>query len=846
MPATGMEVAARRTPKGYTIEASIPTALLGIQGPTEGLDIAGELAVSDSDLDLPKQEKMMTLSTDIWQSHRARLRQILFGNAAGKATPPPKSTVLLDKAVIPAGGSKELTFTAPETSAGRETYLFLRARIHWYQVAGYSTGALWLTLNGKSLEGSRFSNRPLTSKTAGGLVESLIASTGEASVFFSPDFTATEKDPHYGLLGGAKACEFEYRVTDLLQPGQNTLLIENRSVADAENPRSMTLGDVSLLLKLPPPPPRPRRPAPTGEIPTIQPRAEFKTTYTAEEKPGGAISVTAGGETFVVESRFSSPDGTWSGSSTPEFEHSRRIERDGEAIRVFDTFKNLTQEDLPLMQRHTADLKGRLDNVWIAGLAMPSKSGSKADPGNPSVFGSTKKAGLGLMTLSDAFQVHVQTSCLGETLGLADNAFVLAPGATYTAEWAIVPTESGKFWDFVNAARRVRDVNFLLPYQNGFLRAGPRWDVESWPDERVRDFLVNRDLHLSCAANGYPTFEGKAPYSTSFQKVDHSVYAKDFELRKKLVPGLRNVIYYHCFLDNFPGNEVRFKDAAVLKADGTQMDYGGAYSYDKVFFPTDTNAFGKETAKTVDLIFDACMADGVFWDEMEYCRSEYHYGEPWDGVSGDIDQDSGRLLRKKSSLALLSQEFRAALARKILARGPLYANGSPHTRTIANLKFQRFTETGTISNCASTLLYSPVALGDHLTERTEEDAYNVMLAALDYGCLYNWYSDRVELTHPTLAGHMFPITPMELHEGYIIGRERIITKASGIFGWGDDSSHTVHVFNEKGVEVPDFKAPLVRKDGKTFTELRLPEDWSAAILREGAADRKPDSKEKAQ
>ena len=39
------------------------------------------------------------------------------------------------------------------------------------------------------------------------------------------------------------------------------------------------------------------------------------------------------------------------------------------------------------------------------------------------------------------------------------------------------------------------------------------------------------------------------------------------------------------------------------------------------------------------------------------------------------------------------------------------------------LHFPRFVETGSISHCAATHLYSPIALGDHLTERSELDAY---------------------------------------------------------------------------------------------------------------------------
>ena len=58
-----------------------------------------------------------------------------------------------------------------------------------------------------------------------------------------------------------------------------------------------------------------------------------------------------------------------------------------------------------------------------------------------------------------------------------------------------------------------------------------------------------------------------------------------------------------------------------------------------------------------------------------------------------------------------------------------------------------------------------------------------------------------------------------------------MTNRSGLFGWGDASRHEVHVFDDQGCERPDFQAPTVVRDGMTFTELRLPEDYSAAIVR---------------
>ncbi|MEN6548707.1 MAG: hypothetical protein ABFE07_21880, partial [Armatimonadia bacterium] len=162
---------------------------------------------------------------------------------------------------------------------------------------------------------------------------------------------------------------------------------------------------------------------------------------------------------------------------------------------------------------------------------------------------------------------------------------------------------------------------------------------------------------------------------------------------------------------------------------------------------------------------------------------------------------------------------------------PLMTNGAPHTRTMGALHYQTFVETAAISNCLRAILYSPVALGDHISERKEIDAYRWMTDALNYGCLYSWYGSNVWPEYKTLTQYMFPTTPIELHEGYIIGKERIVTNRSGLFGWGDRSGHEVHVFNDEGREVMDYAGPTKTINGKTYSELRLAEGWTAAIVR---------------
>lgn len=82
--------------------------------------------------------------------------------------------------------------------------------------------------------------------------------------------------------------------------------------------------------------------------------------------------------------------------------------------------------------------------------------------------------GVGVLPLDDVFQVHVSSFSTENQVGLADNQLVLKPGVSYTAEWAILPTETADYYAFLNAMRRLRDVNFTLAGSFAFLRADPR------------------------------------------------------------------------------------------------------------------------------------------------------------------------------------------------------------------------------------------------------------------------------------------------------------------------------------------------------------------------------------
>ena len=273
---------------------------------------------------------------------------------------------------------------------------------------------------------------------------------------------------------------------------------------------------------------------------------------------------------------------------------------------------------------------------------------------------------------------------------------------------------------------------------------------------------------------------------------------------------------------------MRWPECQVLRPDGQNIRAGQSYP---VYFPTLDNAYGRELDRLVDWELDTIQSDGVWWDMFH--GYGMHYGEPWDGWSADIDSRTHELLRRKSSTALISWPWREKILQRLLAAGKsVIVNGGPMMTAEHAYRLPRAAETASIGNLSWMHLSTPIALGDHVTEKDEVAAYMHMLKALDWGGLYYWYSSHVRPTRPTLTSAMFPFTPIELHSGYLLGEERILTNRSGLFGWGDLSEFTVRVFDRIGRETQEVTVPRIVRDGKAYAEVRIPEGYAAAILRQ--------------
>ena len=826
------QAAAARTARGYVVEAFIPFELLGNFQARQGKDVNFTVALSDGDGTPPSQDTFMTPTTTPWVYGRKMLVPMVLGDGNGRGAPPARSVALTQQeVVIPAQRSHTLTVELPPLPEDKSPYLFFRGRVHRDQVAGWVARAMKVDVNGAVVGGARITNRPQVSTMMRGDVDTYITDAGPFVLWYTPSFDAVQEHPHYKLIDGVKACEFEFDLNGLVRPGRNTVTFHNLAQDLPDASRTATIDDVELRIKSAAPAVA-LEPAPTGEVLVCEPTPPGK-GWDNVSPAGTDLDVQARDDSFRITSRFSTPDGRWNTGSNTHYRHERRILERREWIEVHDTFTNLTDRNLPIMQEHACRLDDRMEKLWLSCVWMPSKQGRKTDGGNPSVYATTAGAGLGMLALNDELRVHSSVAADGSAITLADRQFVLPPKAAYTAEWAVVPTRTPDIWAFVNKARRGLDTNFTIGMTFAFMM-GPD-PVYSWTDERFRSFIDGKDANFVVQSiYGPPAarWKGRNPYSTAFAKVDHGYY-RDFHRRlRSFYPErqVRHGIYYHCFIDNYDGNEVRFVDARKLGPDGEHLNYGGNYRYDRLYVPTLDNAFGRETARNIDIILDDIGADGIFWDEFCTSRGAYTYGT-WDGCSADIDARTFTIQRLKGSVALLSRDWRLEQVRRIQARGWLICSGAPQTRTLARTKYLAFCETGSISNCRGMLLWTPLGLGDHLTERTQRDAYRQMLRQLDHGCLYAWYATQIIPSRKTLTEHMFPFTPIELHPGYVIGEERILTNRSGLFGWGDSSAFEAYVFDRDGRQTHEIEVPRVERAGKAYAEVRIAEGYSVAIVR---------------
>jgi hypothetical protein len=608
---------------------------------------------------------------------------------------------------------------------------------------------------------------------------------------------------------------------------------------------------------------------PVPSLPTPHAPPPFRATVS----PGGGIEVAMGTLVVPVESSLSFPGGGentlsagGTGSSGGEAGWTVRVEKKPDstfAVRgqgafyrldrtvrpeptrvvVEDTFTNLTAEVLGIVISNCIDSR-RLQRGRAA--AQP----------NGTVFVQAGDLGAGLLAMDDVYHVHCDSTNTNGVAALRDPHFGLDKGASYTLTWAVYPTGSGSYFDFINQVRKDEGLNGRV---DGSLALSGSWDP--LPQSEVD----NKGLAYYAAASLTRVLQNPTMSLEGWEFMEYPAVRQRLKdwIAKNRQRYPRMKIMFHVAHSLYATNKPRelFPDSLAVDENGRadcygpdSMDYYGSYFSRELveqgwrwwlFYPTLDNSFGKYMLNATDVMIKELGANAIWADGFieGYIKSGYTY-DRWDGHSVTIDPTTKKVLRKKGNVTYLAMPVLKEVARRFdAAGGVVMTNGRSGPLSFVKMRnIISSNETGGGDQQPITGLYlgrTVTPLGNPTAIQSAEDIWPDILAKLDLGALYFWYGERDFVKAPTIVSHMFPITFDEISEGTVRGRERIVTRKSGVYGWpGDGSLARVFHYDGRGQLRGNRSIACIERD-QVRTRLDLGENEAAVLERIPVIARSP-------
>ena len=768
------------------------------------------------------------------------------------------SLVLVDEPTrIALGQTARLEFgTVPQ----RDTTVTLQitARMDFRALSG-SNMFMAIELNArpvtaaKSRSVPRLLNKPLVSPVAPHLPATWFDG-GKWRLLYSPDFQAARKRTYY--VGDPYTYVLD--VTDLTNPAaENRLAITNTSYRHnavfKDGGGDLVIGRLTVHT------------AP-GASATMLPDADVKPVvntgqpaagpapYTGEVLPGGGFALTAGQQRWEFATTLSYPNAglnrmartaeaqpgwrvTVAGREVtgvgPHYRVRRVLRFGPRRVSVADTITNASADSaLGLLVQHELDLAGRSGvQVRIAGNPDPAISNYHA-PGNPSVHVAEGHVGVGLLCEDTVLrnQARLYYEPAPPRAGIRTEMLWLPPGGARTLEWSVYPVASRDYYDFINLVREDWGSNFTV--QGAWTFFNPDTIIAT-PADKLGPLLDRQGINYACYCGGWVDRKHD-PKKIGFGTGVMDPYWTDFRRRLKLAakrlreakPGIKVLIYYDTQRDTSDGGHERFRDSWLADPMGRQYrtNWSGRYSLTYSMVAALDRSFGKAMLNVADRYIDDVGADGLYWDEMEVTG----YGAPLlthnilDDCSCLLDPKTYTIARRVGITALLGEAHRLEVIRRVRAKGgTLMGNGPPLTRKMLQAKVQRMAEIQHNDYwCYQGHLDTPLGYASWRPE------FSNWLRALRMATLL--VGTRYTYEHE-ISRYVFPFTPIELHYGYLLGQERIITLHTGAYGWpGDGSLVVCHHFDTKGIRHPaDW--PTTYLDAAARTSVTLG-DGEAAVL----------------
>ncbi len=710
--------------------------------------------------------------------------------------------------------------------------------------------ALFVELNGTVLDEGRLANYRGLQYTAWNGMKYPVFSRAHRifRVPYSPDFKEFPQEnlTHMPVQLGHFPCRFSLDVTDLIRLGEkNILRLENR----------MTIGDCPLFvqnLELTSTPPEADwslmllEPDLSPLSGMTAPRKNWRVPIRYRTDADGKVLING----FRIATDLTIPEGRWlpvGRSANAYYSVERKLETFENYLRLSDTVTNISDQPVGLMIRYAVDgREPRAKSLRLNGFLQIGRTGKRDEQilnaENPSLYVAAENSGIGLLAVDDALRANLATGgTADESYYMMNRRLVIDPGKSHTTVVEVYPTRSNDYFDFVNAARRNKRVNFRLDnlvFAHGFSQY-----VARRPKEDFVNFVRwHKPYYLGLDTQTYITPEG---HQIAPRDLEDYVWGSPLLLTERFAPlrqatlllkkrfaevdpNLHFVAYHNSYQIPSPDTATRYPNELWRDRDGRPMTYSRVKS--QRILPTERNATGKAQFETFDRFYIPNRI-GLFWDESIGVDPLYSYHTPWDGFSGELDPETFQLRQKITNIILYTQNYQLAVLKHFKQAGlPVVCNFEPGTWTVAEGgPVLRFVEGHDPMSGNRTHFYSPVAWGAADTELTEADLAGTMRNHLSQGALFMYYSRKFE-HDDNFIQDFYPITPLELHTGYVIGKEKIITMRSGTFSWNDDASPVAVVFDRNGFRCREIKADPVT-DGPGRITVTLTDDEVAVIHR---------------
>jgi hypothetical protein len=763
--------------------------------------------------------------------------------------------------VIPFSTTHKFQF-GQVSPANKTILLKIRTRMDTAGLGG-SLYFLKITVNGQVLEPNkgryvcRLINKPLVSPVTP-KVKFKWCDDRIWRVIYAPDFKAayTQKfyvdDPYL----------YVFDITDLINPvAENRIEIRNcatpafvnRAGVDGKK-LDMVIGSL-VLEKNPGASPTMKEVA--GKVAVINrgEPAAGPATYQGKILPGGGFSLNIGKNTYRFFSFFSYPDAGFNRLDNGKpvrgengwkvsvkgnqviaegryYRIVRTINFTPRRVEISDAISNLNKRAAFGLSVRNELVLGKFKNapIRLAGCPDPARSKYSAFL-NPSIHIVVPEGGIGFIAEDVVYRcqslLYVEPDKKNEAAaGIRTDMLRLAPGETYTLKWAVYPVAGPDYYDFINLARVDWNANYtaLGPWRWG------RHTIKDMPVEKLRKLIKKQGIRYYIAAQWtenkwHPPANKEGTCRLAFGSdvfSDYWTYRRKSELEtieklRKAAPGIKAFWYFNLRRESSDDTLTRFKDSVFLDKNGSPVPtvWPGTKTPTYLMVPTLKNNFGKAALETARRYLDEAGLDGIYWDEtagVQFNRILVSYSN-YDGHSCLLDPKTWRMKREVGVATLSEMPLYNAVIKLIKDRGKmLLCNGSP-----VSLKYREGVQ------CMIEVQHNSYYafegnLNTPLGYMSWSSSWDDFLRAFDMATLP---ADCLETELPhDISPFLFPFTTIEIHAGYMLGKERIVATHSGNYGWhGTRSLAQVRHFNQVGqLSKVDFPTKIA---AEARTEVKL-------------------------